>query len=135
MHIESIFPNRIGDLLMNLLASSAVRTARKLFVTFTLALGMTLGQNTPAQAQSVDPCTVFICMAGISGFGATGGPACIPAIALWHTPEVLAIYDELGFDVPASIAVREAYLLSCPGVVGPNIAIEEAIMAEWGSEP
>jgi hypothetical protein len=55
-----------------------------------LALGAAYMTTAPVQAQTVDPCTVYMCMAGISGFGATGGPACAPALVLLaHRPSRL----------------------------------------------
>jgi len=74
----------------------------------TLAFGTTVGLiTTPAHAQSVDPCTVYMCMAGISGIGASGGPGCAPALVFWDVPAPgLAVYDEMGFDPFASFARR-----------------------------
>jgi hypothetical protein len=104
---------------------------RALFTT--AALGATFLITVPVRAQTVDPCTVYTCMAGISGFGATGGPACAPAHTYWHT--ALAIYSPY-FNPPASAARRSAYLLTCPGATtATNAAVMEAIIAEWGSVP
>lgn len=102
-----------------------------------LALGLLFGVaalcDTPAHAQTVDPCTVYTCMAGISGFGASGGPACAPAIAYWHS--ALAVYSP-AFNPPASAAVRKAYMASCEGGdTASNAAVFAAIMSTWGSEP
>jgi hypothetical protein len=102
-----------------------------------LALGMAVGAN-PAHAQTFDPCSVYLCMAGIAGAGASGGPACTVPIAFWHTtaPAGLAVYDEEGFDAPASLAARQTYLMTCPGAqVSSNAGILSAIIAEWGSVP
>jgi hypothetical protein len=110
---------------------------RALFTT--LALGAACLTTIPASAQTVDPCTVYLCMAGISGFGASGGPACAPALAYWHapTPAGLAVYHPpQGFNPPASAASREEYLLTCPGATtANNTAVLQAIMSTWGSVP
>jgi hypothetical protein len=102
----------------------------------TAVFGFTIGLITvPAHAQSVDPCTVYMCMAGISGSGASGGPGCAPALAFWDapTPGGLAVYDEIGFDPFSSYAVRQTYLMTCPGANAlSNAAILQAIMLEWG---
>lgn len=123
---------------MKLLASSQVRKAKKLFVTATLTVGLGFGLSAPVHAQSVDPCTVYMCMAGISGEGATGGPGCAPALIFWHAiaPAGLAVWDYWGFDEIASYALRETYLSSCPGAdYLSNAAIVQEILAEWGSVP
>ena len=110
---------------------------RALFTT--LALGAACLTTLPASAQTVDPCTVYLCMAGISGFGASGGPACAPALTYWHspTPVGLAVYHPpQGFNPPASAVRREAYLLTCPGATtASNTAVLQAIMSTWGSVP
>jgi hypothetical protein len=97
-----------------------------------VALGLFAG-TTPVRAQTMDPCTVYTCMAGLSGDGTTGGPACTPAIMYWHT--TLAVYSPY-FNPPASAARRRAYLMTCPGAqVATNAAILNAIMAQWGYSP
>jgi hypothetical protein len=106
-----------------------------LFSTIALITAVSL-ITTPVHAQT-DPCTVYMCMAGISGFGATGGPGCVPALAFWDapTPTGLAVYDWWGFDPVASYAVRQSYLSSpsCLGTAFPtNAAILGTIMATWG---
>lgn len=105
----------------------------------TLALGTACLTIAPAHAQTVDPCTVYMCMAGISGFGASGGPACAPALTYWHspTPAGLAVYHPpQGFNPPASAARRAAYLTTCPGATtATNAAVLEAIMSTWGWVP
>lgn len=105
-----------------------------------LALATACGLlTTPVRAQSIDPCTVYMCMAGISGSGASGGPGCAPALVFWHAPAPsgLAVYAYGVFVPPASAALRQSYLGSCqPGINVPtNVAWLEAIIAEWGSEP
>lgn len=87
----------------------------------------------PLRAQGVDPCTVYTCMAGVSGAGATGGPACAPALAFWHV--ALAVYSPL-FNPPASAARRAGYLRTCRGAsYASNAAVLEAIIATWGWVP
>lgn len=89
--------------------------------------------HAPAHAQTVDPCTVYTCMAGVSGFGASGGPACAPAIAYWHS--ALAVYSPV-FNPPASAALRKAYMATCVGAnTASNAAVFTTIMSTWGSEP
>lgn len=110
---------------------------RSLFTAVSLAaFGMAVG---PAHAQGVDPCTVYLCMAGISGFGTSGGPACAPALAYWHapTPAGLAVWASYVFVPPASYATRLSYMTTgCPAAnVATNAAVLQAIMTEWGSEP
>ena len=108
-----------------------------LFVIFVLGTASLI--FTPAYAQTADPCTVYICMAGISGFGASGGPACAPALTRWHSPAPagLAVYHPpQGFNPPASAALRRGYLMTCPGAnVATNTAVLNAIITEWGSVP
>ncbi|MBP1475772.1 hypothetical protein J7I44_15805 [Frateuria sp. MAH-13] len=87
---------------------------------------------TPVHAQSVDPCTVYTCMAGISGAGASGGPACVPATTYFFS---LAVFDPW-FDAPATSQLRRTYLMTCPGAnVATNAALLNAIIAEWGTVP
>lgn len=93
---------------------------------------------TPAHAQSVTPCDVYTCMAGISGSGTTGGPGCAPALAYWHAPSPtgLAVWTTYGFVAPASATLRRTYLSTCPGAnVATNAAILNAIISQWGSVP
>lgn len=106
----------------------------------TLAVGIAVGLVcAPAHAQSIDPCTVYMCMAGISGSGLSGGPGCAPALVFWHAPAPagLAVYAYGVFVPPASAAMRVAYLETCqPGLAAPtNVAWLRAIMAAWGSVP
>lgn len=102
----------------------------------TLALGA-VASSTPVHAQTVTPCEVYLCMAGISGYGASGGPACAPAIAFWHAPSPagLAVYSP--YFVPlASATLRRTYLMTCPGAqVASNAAVLTTIITEWGSVP
>lgn len=102
----------------------------------TLALGVA-ASLTSAHAQATDPCSVYLCMAGISGYGTSGGPACMAPIAYWHTPAPagLAVYHPY-FNPVASYALRRSYMTACPAAnLGTNAAAVEAILAEWGSEP
>lgn len=87
----------------------------------------------PLHAQGMDPCTVYTCMAGVSGTGATGGPACAPALAFWHG--ALAVYSPL-FNPPASAIRRASYLRTCRGAsYAGNAAVLNAIIAAWGWVP
>ena len=71
-------------------------------------------------------------MAGISGAGATGGPACTAPIAAFHA---IQIWDP-EFDSGATAAARGAFLMTCPGAqVATNLAILDAIIKEWGYIP
>jgi len=110
---------------------------RALFIT--LALAAAYSPTATIRAQTIDPSTVYLCMAGVSGFGTSGGPACVPALTYWHspTPVGLAVYHPpQGFNPPASAARREAYMLTCPGATGEtNTAVLQAIMSTWGSVP
>lgn len=106
----------------------------------TLAFGTAVGVvTTPARAQVIDPCTLYVCMAGISGSGLTGGPGCAPALVYWHAPAPagLAVYVVGVFVPPASAAARMAYMKTCqPGLDAPtNVAWLGAIMTAWGSIP
>jgi len=86
----------------------------------------------PVRAQSVDPCTVYACMAGISGFGASGGPGCAPANAVFFA---IVVFDPL-FDPVSTSLARRTFLMSCPGAnVATNEAILQAIIGLWGSVP
>lgn len=98
-----------------------------------LALSAALGLSmTPVHAQTVDPCTVYMCMAGISGAGASGGPACVPATTYFFS---LVVFDPY-FDAAATSQLRRTYLMTCPGAnVATNAALLEAIIAEWGTVP
>lgn len=98
----------------------------------TLALGAAALTNAPVQAQSIDPCSVYTCMAGISGVGATGGPACIPATTAFFS---IVVFDPL-YDASATSVARRTYLMTCPGAeIATNAAILNAIIAEWGTVP
>lgn len=86
----------------------------------------------PVHAQTADPCSVYVCMAGISGAGATGGPACTAPIAAFHA---IQIWDP-EFDSGATAAARRTFLMTCPGAqVATNAAILEAIITQWGYIP
>ena len=78
---------------------------------------------TSARAQSVDPCTIYTCMAGISGVGATGGSGCIPATNYFFAD--LVVWDYEGFDASATAALRTIYMNFCPGA---QFASNEAIL-------
>lgn len=102
---------------------------RSFFIAFALGVGLI---SAPAQAQSVDPCSVYICMAGFSGVGDSGGPACGPPVDFFFA---IAVYDPW-FDAGATSRLRENYLKTCPGTQAPtNSAILELIIALWGMVP
>lgn len=102
-------------------------------------LGTAYAVTAPSSAQTIDPCTVYMCMAGISGAGTSGGAVCAPAMTFWHAvaPAGLAVYHPpQGFNPPASAALRRTYLMSCKGSqYATNAAILEAIIAEHGYIP
>lgn len=101
-------------------------------------LGLTAASS-PVHAQTIDPCTVYLCMAGLSGFGASGGPGCVAATTFWHAPAPagLAVYDEEGFDAGASAALRRSYLQTgCEGSEAlTNAAVLNTIITRWGYVP
>lgn len=87
------------------------------------------------RAQGIDPCSVHICMAGISGYGASGGLACAPATHFFF--DTLVVWDWSGFDMPATWALRYMYMNYCPGVVTAptNQAISASIAYTWYTVP
>lgn len=86
----------------------------------------------PARAQTGDPCSVYACMAGLSGVGATGGPGCTASVTAFHAIQVWDPY----FDSAATATARREFLMKCPGIQEPtNAAIVSAIIAEWGYAP
>ena len=100
----------------------------------TLAFGA-LGMMTmaPVHAQSVDPCTVYTCMAGISGSGASGGPGCTAATDYFFG--VLVVFDPY-FDAPDTAQVRRNYLATCQGSnYESNAAILNSIITTWYAVP
>lgn len=96
----------------------------------TLAIGLVASlTTTPAIAQMV-PCDSYMCMAGMAGFGATGGPGCAGYTQAFFS---IIIYDEEGIDFPATALARQTYLMTCPGAMEPtNAGILEAIIGEYG---
>lgn len=108
---------------------------RALFTTVTLGAACLI--TAPVRAQAVDPCTVYMCMAGISGFGASGGPACAPTLFYWSAPAPagLAVYHPpQGFNPPASAARRTTRIESCTTItVNPDVV--SAIIAQHGWKP
>jgi len=103
---------------------------RTISATFALAAALGLGLSAPARAQTADPCSVFLCMASVSGFG-TPSPQCAAPIAVFHT---IQVWSPL-FNPPATAAARRAFLMTCPGAVAPNQAIVESIIGTWGYTP
>lgn len=104
-------------------------------LTAALALAAGICLAPVARPQSVDPCSVHTCMAGISGYGLGGGPACAPATAFFF--DSLVVWDWSGFDMPATWALRYMYMNYCPGVaIAPtNRAIAASIAAAWYTVP
>lgn len=95
-----------------------------------LAAALCLGLGAPARAQAADPCSVFLCMAAVSGFGKPSAECAAP-IAAFHAIQIWDPY----FDSPATAAARRTYLMTCPGVVPVNQATLEAIIGQWGYTP
>ncbi|MBO9769999.1 MULTISPECIES: hypothetical protein [Xanthomonas] len=103
---------------------------RSIGATFALAAAFGLGLGAPANAQAADPCSVFLCMAAVSGFGKPSAECAAP-IAAFHA---IQIWDP-HFDSGATAAARRTYLMTCPGVVPVNQATLEAIIGQWGYTP
>lgn len=98
-----------------------------------LVAGMSLAPAVHAQAML--PADVFICMAGLSGLaGAPGGAACTPAQQTFF--DELVVYDEEGFDAPATAELRYMYMLMAPGAQSPsNLAIVNGIVDIYYGTP
>ena len=93
------------------------------------AVGLTIA---PARAQTADPCSVYTCMAGVSGVGTPGGTACTAPIVAFHA---IQVWDP-EFDSGSTAAARRQFLMTCPGVQEPtNLAILNIIIAQWGYSP
>ncbi|RST44211.1 hypothetical protein [Variovorax sp. DXTD-1] len=103
-----------------------------------LALGIA-SVNTSAQAQVPDPCTLYLCMASISGQGTPPGN-CSSAIAYWHIPAPggLAIYsyNPAKFLSQPSYNYRKQYMNSCSGATNTpnNSNIFDTITNQWGDK-
>jgi hypothetical protein len=95
---------------------------RSLFTTLAIcAAGLTF---TPVHAQGSDPCSVYTCMAGLSGYG-FGGPACS---ASYTTFFEIVIFDPY-FDPGATAAERRTFMMTCPGAqIATNATIMEQII-------
>ena len=92
----------------------------------------------PVRAQTVDPCSVYTCMAGLSGYGGSGGAGCQAAVNFWHAaaPAGLAVYDHDGFNSGASATLRRSYIQQCKGSqVLTNAAVLNTIIATLGYVP
>lgn len=100
-------------------------------------LGLTAASS-PVHAQAMDPCTVYLCMAGLSGFGASGGAGCTAATTFWHTPAPagLAVYHPY-FNPGASAKLRRSYLQQgCKGSQTlTNATVLNTIITTWGYVP
>lgn len=106
---------------------------KMLALSMTLALASGLGFAPSAHAETT-PNYVFTCMAGISGFGSSGGAACTPATNYFF--ETLVVWDEEGFDAPATAALRYMYMSLDPGTsVSTNRAIVNEIVNVWYGTP
>ncbi|MEA9566267.1 hypothetical protein [Xanthomonas sp. WHRI 8932A] len=103
---------------------------RIIAINFALAAALGLGLSAPARAQTADPCSVFLCMAAVSGFGAPS-PECAVPITAFHAIQVWSPV----FNPPATAAARRTYLMTCPGASTPNQAVLEAIIGQWGYTP
>jgi len=103
---------------------------RTISATVALAAAMGLGLSAPARAQGADPCSVFLCMASVSGYGSFS-PGCAAPIAVFHNIQIWSPY----FNAPATAVARRAFLMTCPGAVAPNQAILESIIVQWGYTP
>ncbi|WP_419746023.1 hypothetical protein [Xanthomonas phaseoli] len=60
---------------------------RSIGATFVLAAAFGLGLGAPANAQAADPCSVFLCMAAVSGFGKPSAECAAP-IAAFHAIQI-----------------------------------------------
>jgi hypothetical protein len=112
------------------------RCHMKLRVLFAAVAFSVLGLTTASSshAQGLDPCTVYMCMAGISGYGSGGGVGCNSAEEYFFG--TLVVYDESGFDAPATAELRRTYLKTCPGTAIPdNAVILNTIIATWYGTP
>lgn len=100
---------------------------RALFTTLAIGAAASI-TSAPVMAQ--DSCYSYTCMAGMAGFGATGGPGCLPGTQSFFA---IVIVDEEGIDYPATALARQVYLMTCPGATtDSNTGILEAIIAEYG---
>src|SRR6185503_3449878 len=78
------------------------------------------------------PCSVYTCMAGVSGVGTPGGTACTAPIVAFHA---IQVWDP-EFDSGSTAAARRQFLMTCPGVQEPtNLATLNVIIAHWGYSP
>lgn len=106
---------------------------KMLALSMILALAAGLGLTPSAHAQTT-PNYVFTCMAGISGFGSSGGAACTSATNYFF--ETLVVWDEEGFDAPATAALRTMYMsLELGTSVSTNRAIANEIVNVWYGTP
>ena len=98
----------------------------------TLAISAAGLSIAPTHAQTADPCSVYTCMAGVSGVGTPGGTACTAPIVAFHA---IQVWDP-EFDSGSTAAARRQFLMTCPGVQEPtNLAILNVIIAQWGYSP
>jgi hypothetical protein len=105
---------------------------RDISTTLAVAAVMGFGLNAPARAQAPDPCSVFLCMASVSGYGSPS-PACTAPIMVFHSIQIWT--PPPYFNGPATAAARRSFLMTCPGATVPNQAVLESIIAQWGYNP
>ena len=97
----------------------------------TLVLGVAATITAPV-AHAQNSCYSYMCMAGLAGFGASGGPGCAGGVASFFA---IVIFDPY-FDPVATSNARRVYLMTCPGAnVAENAGILAAIIAEYGAVP
>lgn len=103
---------------------------RTLISTMAAVLGIGMALNAPARAQAPERCAVFMCMAGVSGYG-TSGLNCAPAIAVFHSIQIWSPW----FNSSATAGARRTYLSSCQAATGVNQGALKAIIAQRGTRP
>ncbi|MGJ7491930.1 hypothetical protein [Variovorax sp. ZT4R33] len=103
---------------------------RTFSATLALTTALGLGLSTPTRAQAPEPCAVFLCMASMSGYGSPS-PGCTAPITVFHSIQIWSPK----FNSSATASARRSYLMSCQGATGPNQAVLESIIAQWGYAP
>jgi hypothetical protein len=127
------------DPLTATLSLSSVAVGNQIYNNVVVKINIYALRKAGATIQGAEPCTLYLCMAGISGTGSSGGPACDAPIAYWHAsaPMGITVSGSSSFDAPDSLGLRRAYLSSCPGATNTpqNAAILQTILDVWGSAP
>lgn len=103
---------------------------RTISATVALAAALGPGFSAAARAQGADACSVFLCMASVSGYGSPS-PGCTAPIAVFHSIQIWSPH----FNPPATAVARRSFLMACPGATAPNQAILESIIVQWGYTP